>query len=151
MRDQLIAPAGPATAWWVIFVVSLVAFAGVVGFAAWYWRYEPTPRVKVAPVQASDRQRWVARIDDVVARHPAETPEQVRALYLALAAELRAMLGERSRADLSCWQVSQLRQVREFREVADVIGSWEEPSFSAQPHASAQLAQEQAYRVVMAW
>ncbi|PIN50920.1 hypothetical protein CT171_09355 [Trueperella pyogenes] len=151
MRDQLLAPAGPATMWWIIFIVSLVAFVGVVGCAVWYWRYEPTARVKVAPVQASDRQRWVARIDDVVARHPADTPEQVRALYLALAAELRAMLGERSRTDLSFWQVSQLRDVREFREVADVIDSWEEPSFSAQPHASAQLAREQAYRVVMAW
>lgn len=149
--DKLIDPSGVALAWWFVLGGVLAAMALVIIFAFWIWSYQRVRRVKVAPIKASDQERWVARIDAIVARHEAPGEEHVRALHLELAAELRAILGERAKKDLASWQVSQLRRVPEFREVAGVIDSWERPSFSANCQADIHAARERAVQAVLAW
>lgn len=149
MLDHVVDPFGAPAVYWVVFAVALVACAGVVGAGRWYWRREPARReAGTAPMRAGRDPGAIERIDAVVARHPAETPEDVRALHLELAAELRAILGERVGADLSAWQVGQLREVAAFRQAADAIEEWEEPSFSAEPHASVRAARDRAVRAV---
>ncbi|QOR47878.1 hypothetical protein INS90_00755 [Trueperella pecoris] len=154
MLDRLIAPGGAPLLWWVVFGSCLLILALAIAFAFWLKDYSPTPKVRVTPVRVTDRERWVARIDDVVARHLAAgigPGDQARALHLELAAELRAILGERSSIDVASWQVSKLRQVREFRQAADVIASWEAPSFAPYARADILAARERAVKAVLAW
>ncbi|KTF03521.1 hypothetical protein HMPREF3167_07430 [Trueperella sp. HMSC08B05] len=149
MLDQVIDPFGTPAVWWVIFGGVLVGCAGVVVAALRYWRREPAAQAAAPePVRTRRVSGAVARIDAVVARHAADTPEDVRALHLELAAELRAIMGELVGKDLSAWQVAQLREVAAFSAAADAIEEWEEPSFSAEPHASAQAARDRAVRAV---
>ncbi|QOQ39572.1 hypothetical protein [Trueperella pecoris] len=152
MLDQLIAPSSVPSLWWLIFGLCLVVMVTGVVFGLWLKDY--TPKLKVSPVKVTDQERWVARIDDIVARHVAAgvgPGDQARALHLELATELRAILGERSQTDVSSWQVGRLAQVEEFREVAELIASWEVPSFAPQARADILAARERAVKVVLAW
>lgn len=149
--DKLFDPAGPSGTLIAILAGAAVALVVVLLFGLWYYHRVPVREVKLQPVTGSDRERWIQRIDDVVARHADSADEQARELHIDLAAELRAILSERAGMDVRSWQPSHLRQVRSFEKAADAISSWEAPSFAAYARGDIPTARDTAVEAVLAW
>lgn len=149
--DKLLDPTGPSAFLIAILVASLIAMLVAIVFALWFYHYQPIRAIKLQPVRMSDRERWVQRIDVVVARHIDSADEQARELHIDLAAELRNILGERAGMDLRSWQPSHLRRVATFENAADAIRSWEEPSFAPYAHGDIPKARDRAVEAVLSW
>jgi len=149
--DKLFDPTGPSTTFIVILAGSLIALAAVVLLGLWYYHREPVREVKLQPITGNDRERWVQRIDDVVARHADGADEQARELHIELAGELREILGERAGMDVRSWQPSHLRKVDTFERAADAISSWEAPSFAPYARGDIPKARDRAVEAVLAW
>ncbi|MDP9806492.1 hypothetical protein J2S70_001074 [Trueperella bonasi] len=149
--DKLIDPTGASGTLIAILVGSLVAMSVILLVGMWYFHRDPVRRMKLHAPSGNERDRWIRRIDDVVARHWHSADEQARELHIELAAELRAILSERAGMDVRAWQPSHLRRVGAFEKAADAISSWEEPSFAPYARADIPRARDRAVEAVLAW
>lgn len=149
--DKLLDPTGAAGTLIAILVGSLIAMIAVLLLGLWYFHRDPVRRIKLHAPSGNERDRWIRRIDAVVARHLDSADEQARELHIELAAELRSILSERAGMDVRSWQPSQLRRVDSFEKAADAISSWEEPSFAPYARADIPQARERAVEAVLSW
>ncbi|MDO4888949.1 MAG: hypothetical protein Q3979_09695 [Actinomycetaceae bacterium] len=100
--------------------------------------------VSLVPVPVQQRERWIARLRGIPLG-------DLREFHLALAETMRAILGERSRRDVSTWTVRDIAKRKEFAGVAALLKTWEEPSFAPESEADARRSIEDAVREVSQW
>lgn len=129
--------------------LTAAAVAWVVGMLL-YWRRNHRQTFKLMQVTTTLRDRWIARLRATVAKHSG-SDEDARMLHLALASDLRDILSERAGRDVTSWTAAELRMVPELTGVANLIQSWEAPSFAPYSQADARTAEARAVEVVSQW
>lgn len=147
--DRLLDPLAPNV--WLYVAAGALLVLLLVWIAWSIWRSQKRKKsIDLQPVTAMQREDWERRVREIVANYSG-SDEQARMLHLVLAAALREMLSERAGRDVTSWTAAELRQVPQFAHAADVIESWEEPSFAPYAKSNVELAQERALEVVRQW
>lgn len=151
--ENLIETFGGSVGFIVGFVAALVALVAWIAFQIWARRRRKARRdMQLRSFTVSDRDRWISdlrRIGDSYL--PATNEENLRRLHQELGRQMRAIVGERSGRDISSWSLNDIRNHRALSEVADLMASWERPSFAPDPRAHAVESVNGAIAMVSRW
>ncbi len=152
--DSLVEPLGGRMPILVTFIVCLVLLvAWLVYLFVAYWRRRKVRRgMRLGAFSGPDRERWIADIRRIAETYlPANDEESLRSLHQELGKQMRAIVSERSGRDVSSWSVGDMRAQPALAEVAELLASWERPSFAPDPQAHAEESVSRALAVVSRW
>lgn len=152
--DSLVEPLGARMPFLVAFIVCVVVLAAwLVFLCVAYWRRRNALReMTLGAFSVSDRERWIEDIRRIADTYlPLTDQEGLRALHLELGKQMRVIVSERSGWDMSSWSVGDMRAQQPLAEVAELLASWERPSFAPDPQAHAEESVSRAVAVVSRW
>ncbi|MFY9262715.1 MAG: hypothetical protein GX483_03150 [Actinomycetaceae bacterium] len=150
--DKLLDPLGAQT--WLYIVAGILVVTLIAWLIIRIWDYQ-RPRQSAAPAPIflpastlSDRERWIRQLASAVERAGGSE----RTAHLLLAAELRRIISERIGQDATSWSADQLRAISpSIVPAANLITSWEHPTFSFDGSGDVAAATQHAISVVSRW
>ena len=152
--DSLDEPFGGRMPFLVACVLCLVALVAWLVFllVAYRRRRKAWREMTLGAFSVSDRERWIADIRRIADTYlPLGDQESLRILHLELGKQMRVIVSERSGWDMSSWSVGDMRAQQPLAEVAELLASWERPSFAPDPQAHAEESVSRAVAVVSRW
>ena len=151
--DNLLDPLGPRTPFVVAFIVAALLFVAWIGYLVWERaRGQRTQAVVFAALAPGQKERWIAAIRGIGTTYlPAESLEDVRQLHRALGKEMRSIVSERSGRDVSSWTTGEMLTHPELTGVAELMRTWEQPTFAASPEAEGSRSVNGALELISRW
>lgn len=144
--DELLAPDGPLL-WMLIVAILLLCYLVWFLLARRFDLAKPEYIINASNTSDEGSVRYMDRITAVAAEHDGDPST----IYPALAAELRAILSDVIRKDVTTMPASEISQIHPRTVVAgELIEKWEIPATSNNPH-DVREAVDQAIEVVNQW
>ncbi|MFT3943925.1 MAG: hypothetical protein QM705_08890 [Ancrocorticia sp.] len=151
--DSLVDPFGGRMPFLVTFILCLVLLvAWLVYLFLAYWRRRKARSDGFGAPSGPDRERWLADIRQIAQVYlPVKDKESLRILHQELGKQMRVIVSERSGWDVSSWSVGDMRAQPHLVEVAELLSSWERPSFAPDPQAHAEESIDRALEMISRW